>query len=245
MDPQELANYQHQLDQVDQALAKDPSNVELLRLKTDLSELIALTSQLVEKSAAPPKSAPSHKTTIESPTSADDESPTPYQEELSAAFLSHTYRVGENVQAKWSGDGKFYPAVITAIGGSNQAFSVNFKGYSESELMRMEDLRPIEARKRQSIFGDVGGPPEKKKKKKDKNAPKLPAEEVVKQKAWQSFAKSAEKKKKKIGQLPINKKSIFATPDNPEGKVGVVGSGRGMTQFQQRGKNIYDKSSTE
>lgn len=34
----------------------------------------------------------------------------------------------------------------------------------------------------------------------------------------------------------LAKKSIFATSDNPKAKVGVTGSGRGMTDFEQRKK---------
>ncbi|KAF8931930.1 hypothetical protein BGZ47_011626 [Haplosporangium gracile] len=74
----------------------------------------------------------------------------------------------------------------------------------------------------------------KKKKKTDAG----PSEQVQKQMAWQNFAKGA-KKGKTSGSSVGLKKSIFATPDNPEGKVGVVGSGKGMTQFQQRGKHLY------
>ncbi|KAG0220795.1 hypothetical protein B0O80DRAFT_425128 [Mortierella sp. GBAus27b] len=65
-----------------------------------------------------------------------------------------------------------------------------------------------------------------------------PSEQVQKQQAWQNFAKGAGSKKTK-GATPIMKKSIFASPDSLDGKVGVVGSGKGMTQFQQRGKHVY------
>ncbi|KAG0274566.1 hypothetical protein BGZ95_009653 [Linnemannia exigua] len=77
-----------------------------------------------------------------------------------------------------------------------------------------------------------------KKKKKDAG----PNEQVQKQMAWQNFAKGGGKKGAKTGGGAGLKKSIFATPDNPEGKVGVVGSGKGMTQFQQRGKHLYGNS---
>lgn len=35
------------------------------------------------------------------------------------------------------------------------------------------------------------------------------------------------------------KSSIFAVPDDPNGKVGVVGSGRGITDFHQRGRHDF------
>ncbi|CAG8492854.1 4952_t:CDS:2, partial [Cetraspora pellucida] len=64
----------------------------------------------------------------------------------------------------------------------------------------------------------------------------------AKQKTWLAFASGPAvapgkktTKTKRLVQPPINKRSIFATPENPEGKVGVVGSGKPMTQFQQRG----------
>lgn len=39
-------------------------------------------------------------------------------------------------------------------------------------------------------------------------------------------------------------KSIFRTPDNPMGKVGVVGSGQGVTAYEQRGKHKFQPGST-
>lgn len=35
------------------------------------------------------------------------------------------------------------------------------------------------------------------------------------------------------------KSSIFAVPDDPNGKVGVIGSGRGITDFHQRGRHDF------
>eukprot|EP00953_Heterococcus_sp_UTEX-ZZ885_P031171 16385-Heterococcus_DN1.PRE.1 len=53
-----------------------------------------------------------------------------------------------------------------------------------------------------------------------------------KQSSWQSFATSKVAKKKGLRKEP----SIFATPDAPDSKVGVIGSGRGVTDFQQKKK---------
>ncbi|KAF9994275.1 hypothetical protein BGZ65_010104 [Modicella reniformis] len=72
-----------------------------------------------------------------------------------------------------------------------------------------------------------------------------PSEQVQKQQAWQSFSKGGAGAKKTKGAAPMVKKSIFASPDTPDGKVGVVGSGKGMTHFQQRGKHIYGQSNQE
>ncbi|GES94681.1 hypothetical protein GLOIN_2v1633572 [Rhizophagus clarus] len=99
-------------------------------------------------------------------------------------------QVGDSCLARWSGDGQFYQAQITAIGGGDQILNLWKK---------------------------------------------------IKRKSWLAFASGSAMapgkkttKTKRLVQPPINKKSIFATPENPEGKVGVVGSGKPMTQFQQR-----------
>ena len=35
------------------------------------------------------------------------------------------------------------------------------------------------------------------------------------------------------------KESIFAVPDNPDSKVGVVGSGKGMTEYSSTGRHDF------
>ena len=52
---EELANYQFQHGQILEALEKDPDNSELLKLKSDLDELITLYTQLVQQEPEPPK----------------------------------------------------------------------------------------------------------------------------------------------------------------------------------------------
>lgn len=38
------------------------------------------------------------------------------------------------------------------------------------------------------------------------------------------------------------RESIFKSPDDPNGKVGVTGSGKGLTEFQKREKHLHFKS---
>jgi len=57
------------------------------------------------------------------------------------------------------------------------------------------------------------------------NRRKKELEGEEKQQAWLRFSK---------GHGILNRKSIFASPDTVEGKVGVTGSGKGMTQFAER-----------
>ncbi|OZJ03247.1 hypothetical protein BZG36_03520 [Bifiguratus adelaidae] len=238
MSADELTSYRHQLDQVEQLLQNDPQNDEYIKLKADLVELITLTSQLVESQ---PKEQPSKKRPAP-----DDASPNEYSSPAYAPppTKARPWAVGDKCLAKYSGDGKFYPAKITAIGGAGQVFSVMFQGYDDVEVLKAEDIRviPGSAEAKQSAVGVFEQGADKKKKQKDKEkpkGPKAPSEHIIKQKAWLNFAQGANKKKK-LGATPINKKSIFKTPDNPEGRVGVVGSGRGMTNYQRRGKHIYE-----
>ncbi|KAG2205767.1 hypothetical protein INT47_003950 [Mucor saturninus] len=242
MSAEETESYKFQLEQVELALASDPENEELTKLQHDLKELIqmfeaahAISQQEQDQQQKPavPRSVPS------------------------TALKNHEFAVDQEVMARYSGDGQFYKATITAIGGADQVFSVKFKGYSESEFVNADDIKPITDKKRVGIFENVeganNGNKNKKRKEsavtgsKDASVPNAPKKKKAvefenKKNAWLNFATGSSKKKK---TTPINKKSIFKTPDNPEGKVGVVGSGKGMTTYQQRGKHIYSASSTE
>ncbi|KAI9266593.1 hypothetical protein BDA99DRAFT_558656 [Phascolomyces articulosus] len=302
-------SYLYQLEQVELALSKDPENEELQKLQNDLQELISLTQQLEQQQKKSTSQSP-RTTTPGSPVTTNNNggglkegnkkrktspsvtsSPTP-------VLKTHQFSVGQDVMARWSGDGKFYRATITAIGGADQVFSVTFRGYADTEMVKAEDVKALDNKKRQGIFEDVSAsassgsiingatitaaatttsgatisaaatttgniattgatmtttsledqPSPAKKGRKDKFQPKKKVSEVeVKKNAWLNFASGADskKKKKKMAAAPINKKSIFKTPDNPAGKVGVVGSGRGMTSFQQRGKHLYNDDKDE
>lgn len=61
------------------------------------------------------------------------------------------------------------------------------------------------------------------------------------QNAWQQF-QTTKGKTKKIGYLSMRKReSIFKSPEDPQGKVGVTGSGKGLTEFQKREKHLHLK----
>ncbi|XP_052204867.1 uncharacterized protein LOC127809803 isoform X2 [Diospyros lotus] len=62
-----------------------------------------------------------------------------------------------------------------------------------------------------------------------------------KQNAWQQF-QTTKGRAKKIGFFSGRKReSIFKSPDDPHGKVGVTGSGKGLTEFQKREKHLHLK----
>jgi len=120
--------------------------------------------------------------------------------------------------AKYQGDGKYYKAKISNVGGSGVVYSVIFAGYQDVEIVKAEDVRPIDNKnKNKRPAGNVESGGDGGKKQPQAKKPKKPAAVEVKKNAWLNFANKAEKKKK-TSAIPINKKSIFKTPDNPEGK---------------------------
>ncbi|KAI8929145.1 hypothetical protein BC831DRAFT_444869, partial [Entophlyctis helioformis] len=42
--------------------------------------------------------------------------------------------------------------------------------------------------------------------------------------------------------MPLQRKSMFSTPDDPNARVGVIGSGRPMTAFSGRGRHVFSKT---
>ena len=73
-----------------------------------------------------------------------------------------------------------------------------------------------------------------KKLKQNYNAKKSAAIDSSARSSWQNFANKTKKKKKKGFMSNMKKASIFKTPDTLDGKVGVIGSGKGVTEFQDR-----------
>ncbi|XP_042493401.1 survival of motor neuron-related-splicing factor 30 [Macadamia integrifolia] len=64
------------------------------------------------------------------------------------------------------------------------------------------------------------------------------------QNAWQQF-QTTKGRAKKVGFFSGRKReSIFKSPDDPKGKVGVTGSGKGLTDFQRREKHLHLKGGT-
>ncbi|KAF9170457.1 hypothetical protein BGX21_008878 [Mortierella sp. AD011] len=286
----ELIAYREEVANIESALQADPNNEELLNLKTEFLELISETEKLLKQeklsaanaaaSVSPPTVAatvavasPPISSEVSSPASTPgsglstpntaskpDPSKQPIYQPPPPVAAPRQWSVGDRCRALYASDGKYYEATILSIGGSGQAFSVQYKGYESSppSTVGPEDLKPPHDKSKYhkhnaaGAAGAAGGDGDKGMKKRGPDGAESGAggakkkksggasEQVQKQMAWQNFAKSGAKKGTKAA--PILKKSIFATPDNPEGKVGVVGSGKGMTQFQQRGKHIYDSS---
>jgi len=233
MDKTDLEAYQVQLSQVELALSGDPLNPELSSLRSELKELIELAQAAVAQAeaASSSKSDTSRKATS-----------TP----------THTWSAGDECLAKYSTDGQWYPARITSLGGSaeNRVYSIVFKGYNTTELVKASDLKPLPSNYNANVPSSSNKrkltkvEEEDREKKKKKNEKKLEAraqkakEQQMKQASWQKFAKKSEKKGVHIAGVAGT--SIFRTPDNPLGKVGVTGSGKGMTEVASRTKHKFE-----
>ncbi|KAK7058907.1 hypothetical protein VNI00_001531 [Paramarasmius palmivorus] len=233
MEQADLETYKVQLSQVELALSAEPDNTELASLRSELQELINLTETALAQAAA----ASSSK--AESSRKAATSTPT------------HTWSAGDECLAKYSGDGAWYPARITFVGGSaeNRVYSVVFKGYNTTEQVKPSDLKPIPPNYSATVPSSSNKrklskqEEEEREKKKKKNEKKLEVraakakEQTAKQATWQKFTKKSEKKGVHIAGVAGT--SIFKTPDNPLGKVGVTGSGKGMTAVATQGKHKF------
>jgi survival-of-motor-neuron-related-splicing factor 30 len=154
-------------------LQSDPGNAELLELKNELDQVIAL-SQSAIADLAPPTTAPKAQPRASPATSAPsapekwkrenhpkfrDAAP-PAQEEESRDEKP-VFQVNDTVLAKWhSGDKGFYPARITSITGSSvdPVYIVKFKSYDTVETLRSRDVKAVStASKRKADGSPVGG----------------------------------------------------------------------------------------
>ncbi|KAI0361226.1 hypothetical protein OH77DRAFT_407955 [Trametes cingulata] len=239
MDKTDLETYQVQLSQVELALSADPENTELISLRSELKELIELTQAAIaqQEAAASSSKAEASKKAAGAAT---------------ASSSCGVWAAGDECLAKYSGDGQWYPARIASVGGSadNRVYSIVFKGYNDTELVNAAQIKPLP----QNYQGPAPSASNKRKlskaeeeereKKKKKNEKKLEAkaakakEQQEKQQSWQKFAKKSEKKG--IHIAGVTGTSIFKTPDNPLGKVGVTGSGKGMTGVAPRTKHKFE-----
>jgi len=212
MEKGDLETYQVQMSQVEIALSTDPTNAELLSLRSELQELIELTeAAIAQAEAASSSKAESSR-------------------KAASSVPSKTWSAGDECLAKYSADGGWYPARITSVGGSadNRVYSIVFKGYNTTELVKSAEIKalpanyastaPSSSNKRKLTKAEE----EEREKKKKKNEKKLEVkaakakEQNNKQATWQKFAKKSEKKGVHIAGTAGT--SIFKTPDNPLGK---------------------------
>ncbi|OTA91889.1 hypothetical protein M434DRAFT_32283 [Hypoxylon sp. CO27-5] len=150
---EDIKQYQEQLDVVNIGLKDDPGNAELLALKSELDDALALLNETLAElkptKAPPPKPKEPSPPPVQEKWSRENHpafKKTAPTEEKEADAGPVNYKVNDNVMAKWvSGDKAFYPARITSITGSSTApiYVVKFKNYDTTEQLRAKDIRPI------------------------------------------------------------------------------------------------------
>lgn len=229
---EDLQNYKLQLQQVEAALTTSPKDEELLKLKKDLEEVIALTTELI-------------KSTLPDDVQKKDI-------ELLAADLNvvnPTLKCSEKVKKDWRAgdrclaflleDGQYYEATVDSV--DNDEVSVLFDNHKLGipvvltqeflkELPKGQDRGAPKVRKQPSTKEREYQ--KKKKLKKQMRFKQLEEEREVEKNKWLMFSSKTYKK-------GMSKKSIFASPDNANGRVGIGTcgvAGRGMTDYMQAEK---------
>jgi len=246
-----LESYYLQLQQVDAALTTDPTNDELLKLRNDLQEVIDLTKELL--SSQPPEPSSSAP---EPGYSLDDEEEDKDPEDWS---------VGDKCLAPWPQDGKYYEAIIEEIQPDGKV-SIGFTAYSHGDVTHISLIKPVGSdvnvsipRKKKTApttstitsttSGTIRNSPKESlaerkaallkqkeylKKRKQKKLARVQTQEAEREKDKKKWSNFAAKK-----GLLNKKKSIFASPETVDGRVGIGTcgvSGKKMTEFTQADK---------
>uniref|UniRef100_A0A1B6K1X0 Survival of motor neuron-related-splicing factor 30 n=1 Tax=Homalodisca liturata TaxID=320908 RepID=A0A1B6K1X0_9HEMI len=216
-----LQNYKLQLQQVEAALTTEPENEELQKLKTDLEEVIQLTCELI-------------KTQLLEEQKLKETSEGDFEDALSEATLSgkkHEWKSGDRCLALWSQDGQYYEANIESIDGDE--VSVIFDSYRSAQVTTLEFIKELphgqesNSKLKKQPLSKIREYQKKKKQKKLQRYKQLEEEREVEKNKWLAFSNKSSKK-------GIIRKSIFASPDNVNGRVGIGTcgvSGKGMTEF--------------
>ncbi|XP_050411657.1 survival of motor neuron-related-splicing factor 30 [Patella vulgata] len=227
-----LKTYKLQLQQVEASLTTDPDNEDLQKLQSDLQEVIDLTIDLISGQMVAAE--------------ADDSTSQP-EGEASSLATQHNWSVGDKCYAPYSEDGQHYEGVIEEIL-DNGSCTITFVEYGNTDITQINLLRPVDQdigsggsksdahdnKKNKSKKDLIAEQREYKRKKNQKKAQRmrqLEEERESEKNKWLSFnAKTFSKTSK--GKV---KKSIFATSDHVQGKVGVGTcgvSGRPMTTYK-------------
>lgn len=160
-----------QLETVQLGLQSDPSNAELLELKNELDQVIALSQSAIADLAptpAPSKFQPktAAPTAVSAPAAPEkwkrenhpkfrDAAATQAAEEETKEEKPN-FKVNDTVLAKWhSGDKGFYPARITSITGSSvdPVYIVKFKNYDTVETLRGRDVKAVSTASKRKADG--------------------------------------------------------------------------------------------
>jgi len=253
-----LSNYRLQLQQVEAALTTDPDNEDLVKLKNDLEEVIALTEDLLGSNqvTTDAQSAGSTKQQglgLRYPgrgLAAGGSRDTDRDEARDWLRGGIDWKSGDKCRAMWtdsSGETGYYPATVDEILDDGSC-SVIFDRYGTTEVTQVMLLRPVGGEDSDEEKAGKSGAADKPKSKRDLTIAQREYKRKKQQKKAQRLKQyEDEREDDKNKWINFNskvfakttkgrvKKSIFASPDGPTpGKVGIGTcgvSGRPMTKF--------------
>ncbi|KPU79118.1 uncharacterized protein Dana_GF27062, isoform B [Drosophila ananassae] len=220
--------------QVEAALQTDPQNEELLKLKSDLGEVITLTRDLIQTQLEEQQ-----KSSYVEPSSTKAASSN-YFDEIEAALLeaekivsaAKVWKIGDKCQAKWKEDRQYYDATIEDISVGGEVYVI-FDAYQNRSTTTLKELRERISRSEVFPSNKRHRPNQKeylkkRKQKKQQRFKDLEEERESDKNKWLHFTSKNQKKQ------GMKVKSIFASPDNVSGRVGIGTcgtAGKGMTDF--------------
>jgi len=235
----QVEEYQAQLKTVNAALQDEPDLEELLTVKQNLIDVLKSTKDLLQLKR--------------------EQSRVKYTNIQEIAAERGLF-MGMQCEAKWKEDGVWYKAILNNM--TENGFGVSFTEYGNTDVLPPDCVRPRKklevvvlddnedaAKAKEAAIavnnkGELVIPTSlkihptdtesvrKTKKKRIKalkstyRMQKLEGERNKRKATWQDFQKHGKTKRARKSS------SIFQSPDSVTGKVGVTGSGKGMTDFK-------------
>jgi len=210
---QVLAGYETQLAEIHEMLKTDPKDESLLKLKSDMEELISLTKADFEENK---------KNKYRSSNNVSNINTTDCIEALSKEKAREVYGSNTVVVSNSSSSSLSSGSV------SHEFSSVEHKQKRKKLKLPTAFIPPPEL-----LPLPTDSEPERKRKRRTLKTLKSKWRERVKEvtsdikrKSWQDFSSKTNKRK--------NRDSIFRTEEGVNSRVGIIGSGRSMTEFGER-----------
>ena len=156
---------------------------------------------------------------------------------------------GTHIEALYTRDGKWHPALVEGVNGdlvcvkyqkwpTKENVKIQYVRVPANSQRTLTDRATFEIPDKLKILPNDPEDVRKLKKKRIKSMKKAwrqqqheKASEAY-QSSWKAFKQTTEAS----GLTKLHKKSLFTSPDSVDGKVGVMGSGHGVTHFGDKVK---------
>lgn len=241
---EQLIEYQSQIRDLDEVLEDSPTDESVLALKRDLLELISLTEAEMKEEASvlSTKSAPIESALVADHGNSNNENGNSNNSQDNLTLITKAEHIPEDSVADTS---SLVPTTVESKLEDNATTQLKKKkasSKSNNKLLKSTFEAPPHL-----VVIDSDSATEKNRKRRALKAlktkwhfKKKEAEGAEKQKSWQSFMDKGTKKKRKgivAGTSKSGEGSIFRTEDGVNARVGVIGSGRSMTEYVKRTKH--------